>query len=126
MTNQEKHIENMAGKGRPFRVPDGYFDGLTTKIMSKIPENEVRMIPARKQSKTRLVHLAVGIAASVCVAIFGVSVYMSNNGVADGALADGQLTSYVEQSNLSTSYEDDIADYAMIDNYDIYAYISGE
>ena len=37
MKKEENNLESLKGKN-PFTVPDGYFEGLTSQIMSQLPE----------------------------------------------------------------------------------------
>ena len=40
MNYEEKEIKERFGQTNPFRVPDGYFDQLTERVMSQLPERE--------------------------------------------------------------------------------------
>ena len=35
----------MSEPKNPFRVPEGYFDNITLRVMERIPVNEVKLIP---------------------------------------------------------------------------------
>lgn len=73
-------------KTNPFKVPDGYFDTLASRVMAQIPEESsaatdegkkkakvVGMIPRKKNNGW--VKWAVGIAACVC----GLALFLTNN-----------------------------------------------
>ena len=49
MTREENILKERFGKQNPFKVPDGYFDHLTEKIMENLPEQEVRVIDIRSR-----------------------------------------------------------------------------
>ena len=38
MENEEKYIREKMGDKSPFRVPEGYFDQLASRVMSQLPE----------------------------------------------------------------------------------------
>ena len=40
MNYEDKEIQERFGKENPFRVPEGYFDQLTERVMSQLPERE--------------------------------------------------------------------------------------
>lgn len=37
---EEERILKKVGTGNPFRVPDGYFENLTSQVMERLPEKE--------------------------------------------------------------------------------------
>ena len=49
MTREENILKERFGKENPFKVPDGYFDHLTERIMENLPEQEVRVIDIRSR-----------------------------------------------------------------------------
>ncbi|MDO4703713.1 hypothetical protein [Tannerella sp.] len=51
MKIQQFHIEDENMKKNPFRVPDGYMEGLTDQIMSRLPERP-------QQKETKIVSMA--------------------------------------------------------------------
>ena len=38
--NEEDRLKMRIGKEEPFRVPEGYFEGLTQQVMDRLPEKE--------------------------------------------------------------------------------------
>ncbi len=77
MKNTEKHIESIAGKGNPFRVPEGYFDDFHSRVMSSLPEQKTTVIPIDNAGKRNRWRIAAGIAACLFAAIGGTTIYMS-------------------------------------------------
>ena len=47
---EEDNILRQVGTENPFRVPEGYFEHLTSDIMSRLPEKESVMPPTRPVS----------------------------------------------------------------------------
>lgn len=119
-----------AGKpatGRPFRVPDGYFDGLQQRVMDALPADVSRPAaakPRRRAAKAVLRTLALprwqAVAAGVCALVVGATAYLYNNKESAPAVATAQQVA----TTTSDSYIDQVADYTMMDNDDIYTYLS--
>lgn len=124
MSREERYIRSKCGSGNPFRVPDGYFDRFATGFMENLPEREPVAIPRKK---TPLIRIWGAVAAAACVmaAVISTAVFF-NNGTADGSQNMAQDTAYtIEQMN-HDEYIDVVADYAMMDNADIYACLAEE
>ena len=103
MIQEEQYLKESVGHKHCFKVPEGYFDQLTAQVMQQLPE----------QQQARRVHLRpclYAAACSVAVLLIGVTYYFHEQS-SDEAVAD-------------SSYYEEVADYAMIDNVDIYACIS--
>lgn len=121
----EGYIRSRAGSRNPFRVPEGYFEGFASQMMDKLPDCEPRVIPMGR-SRLRVLRPLLYAAACVCVAVFCLTAYlMEGQPSAAGSDADVAVASQYQNISLST-YEDDIMDCAMMDNADIYAYLSSE
>lgn len=113
MEADEKIIKAI-GKGNPFRVPDNYFDNLSSQIMSKLPDESTQK--SVKRTKYRpLIYAACTIAT-----LFIISVFVKHNKSNESTTASGII------SQTTTNYSDDMADYLMMDNMDIYACLEGE
>jgi hypothetical protein len=113
MINEEIFITEKFGQSNPFRVPEGYFDQLSAQVMSKLPE--------RKQ-KARIVSLRPFLYAAASIALVLVM------GVAYFFQKDNEVQPLANNTTTATTYEnsyiDDAADYAMLDNVEIYACLS--
>ena len=48
---EEDNILKKVGKENVFRVPDGYFENLTSEVMSRLPEKETPAIIKREPTK---------------------------------------------------------------------------
>ena len=110
---------------RPFTVPDGYFDSLADQIISKLPAEGQRLTiegqtttDDRRPAIVRYLRPLLYAAACAVLAIAVGTVYR-NAAVAD---AD-QLVAHQQESvaTYSDTYFEDMADYAMLDNEEIYA-----
>lgn len=130
MKENDELLEKRFGKANPFKVPDGYFENLTQNIMDKLPD--IDSAPVVCDKKTRIMNIRdlshkaviriVSIAACVCFIILGTSVFMRKN----NRVANDNHVNNANKMILSTSdkYIDEAADYAMLDNQDIYACLS--
>jgi hypothetical protein len=110
MTNEELYLRNKVGQGNPFKVPEGYFEQLTSQVMNQLPEKKAKVVPMR-----RWLYAAACVAA---IAVLGLT-FMFNN---RQAVEQQSLTASV--SAVERDYMDEAADYALIDNAEIYACLS--
>lgn len=126
--NNDEYIRKFAGKDNPFKVPEGYFDNLALRVMSNLPAEDVSV---RKEEVKRARRLTFPIkllaAACVCAAIFGVAVYIANLS-SDEGLHHAQSGTKAKVSRMVSSdvYLDEVVDYTMMDNTDIYTYLASE
>lgn len=97
----------------PFVMPEGYLEGLTQRVMDKIPEGEYQRMAYRRRTPW----LARGIVAAVVVLLSAVWYNY-------GDFAQQQMTG----ETVETAYDDNgsmeaFAEYAMLDQQDIYELI---
>lgn len=108
MENEEKYINDISGRQNPFRVPDGYFDEFTARLMEQIPKDG-------GQAKTLSLRSWLYAAACIAVAVvMGLTYYFQQPMEAQPSVAS-------TETNTDNTYIDEVADYAMIDNAEIYA-----
>lgn len=99
MIQEEQYLEEAIGRKDGFRVPEGYFNQLTASVMSQLPERKAR---------TKVLYSWLYAAACIiAVAVMSVTYYMHQQST-DDMTAD-------------SNYYEEAADYAMLDNMDIYA-----
>lgn len=128
MTNEEKYLNSKMGKRNPFTVPEGYFEQLTQQVMDKIPQAVVtEMKPAKKPAKVAVMKRLrpwLYAAACICVGVFIAAIAFNNRSEVATPQPAQQIAVVNEQTDYnyySDSYIDEEADYAMIDNQEIYA-----
>ncbi len=123
MEREDKFLFDRFGRRTPFKVPDSYFDDFASLLMQKLPESDgiitTPIVVMKPSPWHRFRPIAIA-AASVCVAIFGVGIYVHNNS-SRGANSYAETVNDV--SSVSFSAVDAIADYAMFDAEDMYAYM---
>ena len=100
MIEEEKHLRETVGTRNAFRVPEGYFEQFTAQVMEQLPEQQ-------KARTTMLRPWLYAAACTVVAVLMGFTYYWHQN-TADDMMAD-------------SNYYEEVADYAMIDNIDIYA-----
>ena len=102
--NLETKLLSRSGKERPFSVPDGYFEGLADKVMSRIAQRKRRHLIWRWAAAAILVG---------CVATGGMLFEYK------------QLTmDNRQQTAEEIQYIEDALDYSMIDNMSIASYLT--
>lgn len=108
----EHDLQKMVGNKNPFRVPEGYFDDLTQRIVSSAVNAK-----CQKSNKARFMTLRRIASVAACVLFFVVAISFLYNkmNVGDNMLSaqDMEIERYVGEMN----------EYAMFDNGDLYACI---
>jgi len=120
--NEEQYLIEKAGKENHFRVPEGYFDTLTSQVMSRIDAEgrKTEDLPTiGKKAKTVWLRPVLYAAASVCALFISVTAYQHFTAQPADNTTE-QLAVYSDDSF------DEAADYVMIDNQDIYACLTDE
>jgi len=112
---EEKYIEEKVGKRNPFRVPEEYFSQFTAQMMERLPEREpkAKIIWLRKP-----VYYAAACVCALLVLAAG-WLLMPESDVRTSAPV--QLSAQQQSADEAL---DEAADYMMLDNHDIYAYLS--
>ena len=110
MMNEEQYIKSRISDKKPFRVPDGYFDKLTTEVMQQLqlPEQPKRSLTSKL--RPWMYAAACGVAV-----LFASTVYFFKPDYTQQQVATTIGTASTD------SYIDAVADYVMVDNLEIYA-----
>lgn len=117
----ENKIDQLFGKRNPFKVPEGYFSELETQLLNNMAEDGHERKTILLKGRTLL--LVFGSAAAILV---GILFYIGGNSIASGNNS-GQTGAnvYIMHEN-GDNYIDQVSDYAMLDNSDLYSYFVGE
>lgn len=124
MTNEEKFLMEKVGRKNPFKVPDGYFETFAEQLMKQLPEHKASVIEIQKpkdKTKRPLWFVAASVAAILLSSLVYISLPSSRS---DASVSSAALQAMNTASQ--DSYVDQAADYAMVDNSDIYAYLMSE
>lgn len=125
----------------PYRVPDGYFDTLASRVMSNLPDTsasadmpaaETPRIVIPQPRRRRWIGWSVAAAACVGAVLMLTSLPRQEQDTPNTQTAKVSATtssaataSSSSSSSYDENYEQEVLEYAMVDGSDIYAYMSG-
>ena len=128
MDSVEKYVRSRMSRKEPFQVPEGNFDNLVGEIMAKLPEQKEldgagqtdrrKVVPLTPSLYARL-RPVLYVAACLLVAVLSFAVYFADSDEKEGQQVAAQY-SYKDASI------DEVADYMMADNSDIYACLTND
>ncbi len=117
--NDEERIKERFGKEQPFRVPEGYFDHFASQFISQLPEREARQIKLRP-SRWQQWRPWAAAAAFIGVVAVGATLWLGHS-------EQQPIDTFADTSAQKVEYTlDQAADYAMLDNQEIYAMMAFE
>ena len=130
----EHQLHSTYGNKRPFTVPDHYFSDLSSQIMANIPVEE----PVKTSDNTvkttnshfvlirrvRPLAIAAAMIGIVMIAFWSFADYTSNQKSAADAPEKG-VGGALSKATSSDSF-DEAADYIMMDEDDMYAYVADQ
>lgn len=118
MENYEEIIKTKLPVHGKMTVPDGYFDSLHSRIMANIDKEEASTTKQKPQNPFTGI-LRSYVATAACVGIIAAGVFTL-------ALEYGETEEPRQSHDVAVSQltDEQVADYMMIDNDDIYAMIS--
>ena len=121
MKEEDKLLKKI-GTENPFRVPEGYFEGFTSDLMSRLPEKEKTDIHREPTTweKVRpwLYMAAMFIGAALIIRVASPGETVSNGQQPQQIAAD---ESDIEMEYIRTAIEN-----TMMDDYSLYVYLSDE
>lgn len=127
MTEEQALLQRF-GRQNYFTVPEGYFEGFTSRMMSLLDEEQARQAfntDEKPRAKVRsLTWRRYAVAASIAAVVVGGAVWLvqPSPNVAAQHFAS---TPAVAASSATVDHNiDQMADYAMLDNQDIYTYLA--
>ena len=118
---EEDILLKKLGKENSFKVPEGYFENLTSEVMNKLPEKEKVAFKEEPVSTwTRLKPLLYMAAMFVGAALIIRVASSDRKSVADIDVAATEIETEV----ISDEMIDMALDRAMLDDYSLYVYLS--
>lgn len=124
MNEEEKLILEKFGKETPFKVPDGFFDDFTKDLMAKLPERQEDASKKKRSAAIirRMSVIITSAAVFIGVCILAVSYLLQKP--EQPVVAKQAKDNHIENINNTYNSIDEAAEYTMLDNEDIYAYVS--
>lgn len=104
-----------------FTVPDGYFDGLQRRVMDALPAEGAMTVALPRSRRKPSLSRWLAAAAVACAFIGGGYAYFHAAAPEAAAPASARAVATVAAND---SYIDQVADYTMMDNDDIYKYLA--
>lgn len=120
------NLDKFTDKGQ-YKVPEGYFDTLADRIMANIPEAPKQ--EEKQKRSARIISINTRVKIAVAAAIAGalissvtIRLYQQETKLADVKKTNTEMTNNSE--TYGEEYVNDYIDYAMVDEDDIYKYLS--
>lgn len=122
---EEDTLLKKIGKEQPFKVPEGYFENLTSEVMNKLPEKEKvtykeEPVTAWTRMKPFLYLAAMFIGAALIIRVASTDYKPMAEDVAATVVAVEE----VDTEQISDEMLDVALDRAMLDDYSLYVYLS--
>lgn len=126
MLKEEKYIKKHFGKSGGFKVPNGYFGNVSSRIIASLPRAEFQQKPLviDKPGFWRLHRrMIASVAAGICVVLLplGAYLHLSDRQPSNSVSAHAQV---VEAQSHASSNIDAFMEYSMMDTNDMYSYIA--
>ncbi|WP_303209128.1 hypothetical protein [Bacteroides oleiciplenus] len=117
---EEDNILKKVGKENVFRVPDGYFENLTSEVMSRLPEKETPVFIKKEPTKWERIKPWLYMTAMFAGAALIIRVASADRTPATDQIAmDDAETEVVSDEYIST-----VLDNSMLDDYSLYVYLT--
>lgn len=121
MMKEEKILKEKFGAVNHFTVPEGYFDSFADKLMEQLPDTEARVIPMHAESWWHRLPMRKIAAAIGTVVVLACGGMFYANHTSSGKAAIAHVSSeHLQESGSEYGTFDQMADYTMMDNQDIY------
>ena len=125
------HLQKEYGTQRPFTVPENYFSELSSRVMAQIPTEEQKetvVTVKPRRAKVRYLRPLAAAAMTIGVVLIGFLAYQEfDGGQGNGSLTGNRLVQGTQELSASSADDfDQLADYFMIDESDMYAYLASE
>lgn len=119
---EEDSILRKVGTGNSFKVPEGYFENLTSEVMNQLPEREKSIFERREPTLWERVKPWTYMAAMFIGAALIIRVGSSNH---ESATDDRVATEVSADTEIvPDQYINAALDGSMLDDYSLYVYLS--
>lgn len=125
------HLQKEFGTQRPFTVPENYFSELSSRVMAQIPAEDQKERVVKTEPRRAMVRYLRPLAAAamtIGVVLVGFLAYHEFDGrQGKESLRGSHLAQDAQELSASSADDfDQAADYFMIDESDMYAYLASE
>lgn len=124
MDEAETLLKQQFGTRQPFTVPDGYFETIADRVMARLPEHTTEVsstVQDHRLQPWQHWRTLVSVAACACAILLG-GTWIARLSAPDATEGTPvAVSATIESQDLEF---DDMADYVMIDNEDIYALVA--
>ena len=122
------HLQKEYGTQRPFTVPENYFSELSSRVMAQIPTEEQKETVKPRRTMVHYLRPLAAAAMTIGVVLVGFLAYHEfDGGQGKQSLAGSHLAQGAHEASASSEDDfDQAADYFMIDESDMYAYLASE
>ena len=118
---EDNILKKKFGSVNHFTVPEGYFDSFADKLMEQLPDTDARVIPMRAATWWhRLPMRKIAVAVGTVVVLACGAAFYANHASSDNASVAHASSEHVQQGGSEYGTFDQMADYTMMDNQDIY------
>lgn len=114
---EEDKIRKATGTENPFRVPDGYFENLTSEIMNRLPEKEDWDAEREEPTTWQKIRPWLYMAAMFVGAALIIRVASSGDVPTDERMV-------AEETETEMEYIDMAVENSMMDDYSLYIYLA--
>ena len=122
LMKEEDKLLKKIGTENPFRVPEGYFEGFTSDLMSRLPEKEKTDVH-REPTTWEKVRPWLCMAARFIGAALIIRVASPGETVSNG---QQQQQIAADESDIEMEYIRTAIENTMMDDYSLYVYLSDE
>ena len=117
---EEDNILKKVGKENVFRVPDGYFENLTSEVMRRIPKKETTATVKGEPTKWERIKPRVYMTAMFAGAALIIRVASTDRTPVNNRMAMDEPETEV----VSDEYISAVLDNSMLDDYSLYVYLT--
>ena len=118
---EDDNLLRKVGTGNSFQVPEGYFETLTSEVMSKLPQQEKVSVPNKPVTRWDHIKPWVYMAAMFAGAALIVRVGSSDR---SSQIDDAIAIAVDDTTILSDQFINTAIDESMLDDYSLYVYLS--
>ena len=127
MMKEENILKKKFGRENHFTVPDGYFNNFADTLMERLPESDTRVISMRAELWWhRLPMRKIAACLGTVVVLSAGGVFYANHTHKKQISMSKAAQVNIAGNNQESDMFDQMVDYTMFDNQDIYASLASE